>query len=60
MSRDKPRRTIAPRVARRPAVSPRLDRRTPIAGEPVEIFDSVSGPFERDLDPAPRHAHRRR
>jgi hypothetical protein len=56
-TRDNPRRTIAPRVARR-AVAPRLDRRH--AGEPVEVFDSVSGPFERELDAAPRHTHRRR
>ena len=58
MKPAKPRRTIAPRVVRRAAVSPRLDRRH--AAEPVEIFDSVSGPFERELDTAPRHAHRRR
>jgi hypothetical protein len=44
-----PRRVIAP--------PPRLDRRE---DSPTEIFDIVSGPFERRVEPAPLGAHRRR
>ena len=50
------RQVIAPRRVVAPPV--RLDPRH--APEPVEILDAVSGPFERHIDAAPRHAHRRR
>jgi hypothetical protein len=53
-----------PTPARTPTPPPRLDRRTDRrafdAPTPVEIFDAISGPFERHVDPAPRGAHRRR